>query len=302
MVGHRLAKMLSVGCILLFLGSCLLPPLVQSAPLLKTNSSDYNRAINLQSLIRVSWDANATAKPIIPRGELRVVLLNVTFCACGGYFAALLARLFVGRQVTATLQIVDKPSWCTASISSSTFAFYITSHLGDIQTRTTTLSISLSDQAPAFALGEITLKARVKPVHGYFGLINIMRGTTDKFTLTFVPAYKPLLKLDLPQGNTIETPPLVTVELPIIITNLGNGRTVVFINQSENANDWDIQVPAQVILDVGEQTTIMVQITAPANFSGDYYFQLGFTPAYYDDCSLVGNCIYEGFLAYYHST
>ena len=235
----------------------------------------------------------------MPRTELRVVNMNISFTIGGGYLASLFARLLSRHIVPTTLEIAHKPDWCIASLSNHVMEFTIPSHLGVIQTQPTTLSISLTGDAPAYHLGAITLRARIEPLYGFFGLIRFMQGTIDEATLSFYPAYQPLLFLTLPQGNTIETPPLTTVDLPVIIKNVGNGRSVIFTDL-DNPDHWPILFPSLFTLDVNQSLQIMVHITAPTNFTGDYVFILNFTPHFAYDLSQTGETITAGILAYYH--
>jgi hypothetical protein len=296
MEASRVAKIATIGCILLFLCTDLAP--AQATPI-RITESPRDIYIGLQPIIRFSWDGNATSKPIMPRTELRVVNMNISFTIAGGYLASLFARLLSHRIVLASLEIADKPDWCTATLSNYIMGFTIPSHLGVIQTQPTTLCISLSGDAPAYHLGAITLRARVEPLYGFFGLVRFMKGTTNEATLSFYPAYQPLLFLTLPQGNTIETPPLTTVDLPVIIKNVGNGRSVIFTDL-DNPDHWPILFPNQFTLDVNQSLQIMVHITAPTNFTGDYVFKLNFTPHFAYDLSQTGETVCTAILAYYH--
>jgi hypothetical protein len=127
-----------------------------------------------------------------------------------------------------------------------------------------------------------------------------MHGTTQVVNVTFIVAYKPLIMPSLPEGNIIETPPLVQVKLPIGITNLGNGRTCVLNEVVEYPSGWTVTLPAQLCLEVGDYWEMNLTIIAPSSFSGEESITVSFTPHSADNPSLIGETIYESILTYYH--
>jgi hypothetical protein len=133
---------------------------------------------------------------------------------------------------------------------------------------------------------------------GPFGLFTVMQSTTQVVNITFTVAYKPLIMLHLPEGNIVETPPLVQVELPIGIKNLGNGKTIVENEVVEYPSDWIVSLPSQVILDVDEYKEMNLTIIAPSNFSGEEMIRVSFTPHYYYNYSLIGSTAYITILTY----
>ena len=292
MYGYRGARVFAIGCIILLIASS--TSLVNAADV-RSSHVPRDTYAGLQSLLFLSWDANATSKPIMPQGELRSIKIIVSFVEGGGFLAPLFAYLMRGRQVEVHLQITQKPDWCTASLSSMTMAFSITSHLGTRSTYSTILSMAVSDKAPAYQLGSIGLRAQMDSLYGNFGLLRYMMGTTFETNMTIIPGYKGLLGVLLPEGNTFEAPPLATVNIPINVTNLGNGRTEVITNLS-NPQNWSIDLPYSFDVNVGQTNQCIVQVITPTNFSGDYVFYIGFTPHFAENMSQGGNTIYLGFL------
>jgi hypothetical protein len=104
----------------------------------------------------------------------------------------------------------------------------------------------------------------------------------------------------LPKGNIIKTPPLVQVELPIGITNLGNGKTIVQNEVVNYPSGWTVALPAQVVLEVNKYKEMNLTIIAPSNFSGEKTITVSFTPHSFDNYSLIGQTTYASILAYYH--
>jgi hypothetical protein len=103
----------------------------------------------------------------------------------------------------------------------------------------------------------------------------------------------------LPEGNIIETPPLVQVQLPIQITNLGNGKTIVENEVVSYPDGWTVSLPPQLILEVDEYKEINLSIIAPYAFSDEKSITMSFTPHSFDNYSLIGQTIYVSILAYY---
>jgi hypothetical protein len=199
------------------------------------------------------------------------------------------------------LSIIDKPEWCAATLSQGTLQCIIpppkeNSH----QIVHTQIAVQVSDVAPAFELCPVTIQAIIEPLHGPFGFLTMMLGTSQFVNVTFTVGYKPLIKLSLPETNIIETPPEIQVELPMGITNFGNGRTTVENEVLNCPDDWIVALPSQVILDVGEYKEINLSIIAPSNFSGVETIALGFTPHSSENYSLVGSLTVINILAYYN--
>jgi hypothetical protein len=296
----RIGKYLAVGIILLFFTSSIFPAIAK--PILVT-ANTIPHPVNffgLNSNVEISWDANQTEEPIIPRGELRTVLLKVSFWVTWGIFGRLINYLLKYTQVIITLSVVDKPEWCVGTISQGSLQCIIPPKENSHEIVHTQLAVQVADDAPAFELCPVTIQTTIEPKHGPFGIFTVMQGTTQVVNVTFTVAYKPLISFHLPQTDIIETPPLVQVELPIGITNLGNGRTTVENEVVNYPSDWIVVLPSQVILDVGEYKEINLSIIAPVNFSGVETISLGFTPHSSENYSLVGMLTIINVLAFYN--
>jgi len=127
-----------------------------------------------------------------------------------------------------------------------------------------------------------------------------MHGITKVVNVTFSVAYKPLIQPQFPETNVIEAPPLVQVELPIGIENLGNGKTIVVNEVVDNPDGWIVSIPDQLIVDVDEYQEMNLSIVAAEDFSGVETITVSFTPHSFDNYSLVGQTIYASFLAFYN--
>jgi len=297
---HIISKYVAIGIVVLFIGTCIIP--LTATPLTNTENDVPHPGsyFGLNSNIEISWAANQTEEPVIPRGPLRSVILDVSFWVTWGIFGRAINYIYRGVPIQLEVSVIDRPEWCVATLSQGTLLCIIpplkeNSH----EIVHTWLSVSVADDAPAFALCPITIQTTVKPLRGPFGFITVMHGITKVVNVTFSVAYKPLIQPFFPQTNLIETPPLVQVELPIGIKNLGNGRTIVANEVVDYPEGWIVSLPTQLILEVDEYKEMNLTIIAPSNFSDEETITVSFTPHSFDNYSLVGTITYASFLVYY---
>ncbi len=297
----QIGKYLAVGIILMFVGTSILP--AGAKPILTTANTvpHPGNFFGLKSNIDITWDANETKEPIIPRGCSRTVTLNALIGVTWGVFGRLIQHLLSGKQVIILVSVIDEPEWSTATLSQKTLTYTIPPpNENDYSVLHTCLTVAVAENAPAFKVFPVTIQATVEPLHCFFGVFTVLQGTTKIVNVTFSVAYKPLLGFVFPETDIIEAPPQIQVELPIGIENMGNGRTIVENEILDYPNDWIVALPSQVILDVGEYKEINLSIIAPLNFSGVETITLGFTPHSYENYSLVGSLTVINVLAFYN--
>ena len=295
-----IGKFLAVGIILLFFTSSIFPATAKPIHVTENTIPTPEKFFGLNSNVEISWDANQTKEPIIPRGELRTVQLDIAFWVTWGVFGRLISYLYHGKQIRLDLSIVDIPEWCIASISQKIFGLNLPKKENSYEEASTYLSVMVADNAPAFEVFPVTIQTTIEPSHGLFGFITILQGVTKVVNVTFTVGYKPLLQFSFPDTDIIETPPLVQVDFPIRISNLGNGKTIVENEVVNYPDGWNVSLPVQVVLDVCESKEINATILAPYNFSGEESITFKFTPHSYDNYSLVGESTYTTILAYYN--
>jgi len=246
---------------------------------------------NLQSVVNVSW-GNETQKPVIPRGELRQLDLTVTHTVTRGALGQFLLQLYTNTQITIDLTITETPSWCTATLSQGTIATVIIPDQST--TKTTQLSLQVADDAPAYGLGYVKIKATARK-------IAVIKGYEQEFTLSFIPDYKPLIQPTLPETNSKEIGPMDTAVFPIDIANLGNARTVVLLNVVSVPKDWNAVITSQITLEegTGSTGTAYLVVKPPKGFGYHYDEQtirISMQPVKADDFSKKGEINYESFL------
>ena len=248
--------------------------------------------MNLQSVITVSWSGNQTAQPVVPRGAIRPVDLDVSYVVTRGALGAGVIKLYGGKQAFVKLEVVESSEWVTATLQSDTVAFPISEEL---TTRSNIVSFQVSENAPAYGLGFIKIRASIGRLAG------LIEGFDQTFTLNFVPSYKPLIDPSLPETNTMEIGPLDTAVFPIDVENLGNARTIVFFEVVNVPENWNAVITSQVTLDerVGAKSTAYLVVKPDKGFG--YHFEektirVSMTPARADDLSDQGEVLYETFL------
>ena len=266
--------------------------LLMSLSITVVPSTSAGLLLNLQSVITVEWEANQTADPVLPRGELRPVNLRISYVVNKGALGGTLLSLWGSKQAFVNLEIVDKSSWVTATLALNTLSFPLSA---TEQSKTTSVSFQVEENAPAFGLGYIKIKASVDKMAG------IIEGFEQTFTLNFVPDYKPLINPSLPQENTKEIGPMDTAVFPIQVENLGNARTIVLFDVVTVPDDWNAVITSQVTLDEEKGSTNTAYLVIKPNKSFGYHFdeqtiKISMKPVKADDYSKEGTTLYESFL------
>ncbi len=246
---------------------------------------------NLQSQLNVSW-GNETNEPLVPRGELRTLTLVITHTIARGAAGDAVLVSMSGSLIPIHVTVVETPSWCTATISQGTLSVVVQpNQLSTVQTQ---LSIQVDDNAPAYSLGYIKVKASAETV----GLIE---GYDNEFTLSFVPAYKSFISPSYPESYSKDIGPMDTAVFPIDIENMGNARTIVFLKIVNIPKDWVALVTDQVVLEeaAGSSATAYLVIKPPKSFgyhNEEASIQVSMQPVYADDYSKKGEITTQTFL------
>lgn len=175
-------KFLVASIVLSVLGVGAIPVLAQPIAMEPEPAPGFWEHFGLFSNIVVSWDANMTEEPIIPRGEIRSVPLKCSFSVIYGVLGRLIHLLLRNHLVIMTVSIVEMPEWCTAVISQGSLSVLMPPAEGTITTVTTWLSVQVRDQAPAFEICPVKIQVTVEPRHGPLGFIPLLQGFTQNFS------------------------------------------------------------------------------------------------------------------------
>jgi hypothetical protein len=231
-------------------------------------------------------------EPVVPRGELRQLDLVIKHRVTRGVLGQFLLNLYKGQQIMIDLQIVEVPSWCTATLSMGTVSMFVDPN--EYDEKTTVLSLQVDDDAPAYGLGYVRIRATAKKV----GLINSFE---KEFTLNFIPDYKPLIQPSLPDSNTKLIGPMDTASFRINVQNLGNARTKVKLSIVDVPDGWTAIVTDEIILEegVGSTNTAHLVVKPPKGFGYHYEektITVSMLPVKADDETKVGALTYATFL------
>lgn len=255
------------------------------------NNEQQKSLFGLQSIISVSWNSSQTSEPLVPNGAAQDITLDVSYCVVHGIFGRIILWYYLVtlERVTVTIEIVDKPDYCSADLSNSQLSFLIDDEITVGQTK---LVVSVNQYAPAFEPFNIQLKASVDSVFGPFGFLPFIDGDQQIFNLSLMADYFPLLDVT-PEYNYLETTPGTMVIDPITVENLGNGKTLVDTQIINLPSGWiAIISPAQLAIDVNESEMTNVSITPPWDFYGEGTITLSFTPKYYYNQAHQGTPVY----------
>jgi hypothetical protein len=240
--------------------------------------------LNLSSYVDVGWGNETLDKPLVPLGAAKSLTLDVRYGVTkGAVLSQAFFTLYQGRQVNIKLEVIEKPDWCTATLKSATITTAVTS--GET-TLSTTLTLRVDENAPAFGAGYVTIEASVPKI----GAID---GYNQVFTLEFSPAYLPMISAQLPEGNSKSIGPLDTAVFPIEVENMGNARTTVFFKIDNVPEGWIAVVTDDITLDEGKGSmgTVYLTIKPPKGFgyhNDDRSIVVTMTPARAEDLRNLG--------------
>jgi hypothetical protein len=246
---------------------------------------------NFQSILNVSW-GNETQQPFVPRGEIRTVRIVITHTVTKTAGGKGVLSTLKGALIPIHVEIVEKPSWCSATVQQGTLSVTVQPDI--TSTVETTIAIQVTNNAPANSLGYIKVKATADRT-------SIIEGFENVFTLSFIPAYKSLINPSLPETNMKEIGPMDTAVLPITISNLGNARTIVFLDVTSIPEDWVAVVTSQLTLEegAGSYGTAYLIVKPPKSFgyhNDEQTIKVSMQPVDAGDYSKRGEITYQTFL------
>jgi hypothetical protein len=202
---------------------------------------------------------------------------NVSFSVTKGYFGQMILWycLLTQQDVNVTVTIEDVPSWCTAYFTQPQLRFAVD---GSSSTQQTSLFVSVNEHAPAFELFYMTINVSVDTLKGPFGFLPFVQGSYTTAGIGFSATYRPLLDVTV-EDPFVETTPGTTVVVPITVSNLGNGETLVSTIIDDPPEGWMFTIdPSQLIIGVNDSKVTNLSITPPADFYGERVISLWFTP------------------------
>ncbi len=249
-----------------------------------SNNIHLKGLFKLQSILNINWDGNI--EPLQPGGASCNIPLNISCVVTGGIFGEYILWYYriTNQYLDVSLDLEEIPSYCHSSLSTTQLQFPIT-NTPTYQIVQMTLAVDYT--APAYEALSLKINASVDDKKGPLGLFTIIEGYQRTSMIFFIADYLPLLAIRL-EDNVIQTTPGITVNVPIDVKNLGNGKTTVFATIEEVPSGWIGIVTDQVDLEVDENKSMILQIRTPTNFNGNRVFTLYFTPHFSHDLSKMG--------------
>ncbi len=258
-------------------------------------STSAGLLFNLQSVVSVGYSGNETEQPVVPRGSIINVQMDVTYYVTRGVLGQGILLAYQGKNAFVKLEIVGQSEWLTANLMKDTVPFSIST---EKQSSTFNVAFQASENAPAYAQGFITIKASVAN-------LGLIEGFEQEFTLPVFPAYKPLIDPSLPETNTKKIGPMDTAVFPIEIKNLGNAETIVFLVVETVPVGWNAIITSQVTLAEaeGSSATAYLVVKPPKGFGyhdDENTIKISMEPVRADNQKDRGEKIYENFLIESH--
>jgi hypothetical protein len=297
-------RILVLGIIILFLGLSFNPIQVSSTTLINHNEKPGEIFFGLKSHIDITWDENESLLPIMPNHGVRDLSLNISYWITWGIFGRITNHLLKNGVVDIIIEIVDMPEFCEASFLTNVTLLPFPDKQNLNESYINYIFITIDENAPAYEEFNITIQAKMDhEIKGPLGLITFLNSATKTVNITLIPDYWGCVKYKLPEGNIIETPPLIEKQLPIIVYNCGNGKTLIESEIISAPPDFIIYIePEILILDVLENKTMYLKVIAPSNFSGIVTIHTKFTPSFLGRPELQGPPEIIIFSFYYFSS
>ena len=258
-----------------------------------TQSSAKDPIYNAKVNIRLEWSDVDFEEPIIPRDEIVTLNLSVILeIKVGASFGTGLLEGYISRQATAIIElmILEYPSWCYSTLKYNR----LITNISEFAEAKTQLFININENAPAYTQGYIKIRARVDD-------LGLIKGDNQIFTLTFRPAFFPLIKTELPNINTKEINPNSNAIFPIKVENAGNAKTKVFFDVENVPDGWSAVIRDSIILGETPGSEEIVYLTViPSNDFGYHYeesiINVKITPTFADNTDEIGTSIYGYFI------
>jgi hypothetical protein len=237
------------------------------------------------SIVDIWWEGeNESGVIVTPYEELIPYTLEVRYSITRGPFGRAIYSLFyTGRRADIKLEIIDYPEWSNVYLPTNTMTIPLQTNPTKMVERSITIMIGVAEDAPAFLDGTISIRATVPKI----GMIQEFDKTIQ---LPFKPDYLPLIDAQANIQHKL-IGPMDTAEIPIRVTNYGNGKTKALFRVTSVPENWGAIVTDQIILEPDQEDTIYLSIKPPKSFG--YHddlnvFTIEFIPAWAENIAIRG--------------
>jgi len=256
----------------------------------KTTQDGIFDFLKAESEIKLNYDESLVKDPLKPGLDYNIPL-NISY-SISGMFTGFYSKILKKSMATIVLS-VESNEYCTASISADSVNTNITSEETNIGINPVVTVVINSDAVARTDL-KITVKAKSKEVKGPLGLFPwVKESDNETLEITIEPEYVPLIEIES-DFNFKEIPPFNITELPVNITNKGNGKTKVLIEALDLTKHFNVTLPDSILLEIQETKQVIIEVEPDNDFDQEL-LNISFTPSYYDDTSLTGSSTIQTF-------
>lgn len=232
----------------------------------------------------VTLTAPTAQENIIPGSGVLLIPLSTSFTLSGiGRNTVATSSLLMDTPLTIQLKVESTADWVTATIDNP----QVLSMLDDKEPKISNLKITVTEKAPAFQFGSVTISTTTTEIKG---LLFTIAQDIRSWTVSFVVGYWPVVSYQAPKGTSMQVSPGDTkgADIPIDVINLANGPTHVTIVPETPKGDWSINIASSVDLNSaanqnseGTKQTVHLIIKPPNGFgfhNERQTFKVQFTP------------------------
>jgi hypothetical protein len=239
----------------------------------------------------ISYDTSQTQEVITPLEDTFNIDIFVYYQVTGPAtrFGSIPENMDLTTDVYIDLEIDNAtlPDFVSASITPNLISADISQELTRAKQQVI-LFVKVDENAPAFLDFSIKIKATARETSSRFGLVTIDSITTSA-EVFMQPNFVPSISVSEPEGNQFNISSNNQAKIPINVTNLGNGRTLIDFELLNEPKYWTLNIQESVILEVGEETTVYLHVKPDDKPNQRHVIQLRITPSYYRDKSLSGD-------------
>jgi hypothetical protein len=225
------------------------------------------RFLRTTPIITVTHDR--TTENVIPISGVLNINLSTSFSLTGiGANFVQYQSLLKDSAITITLDVSTEHDWVDASITNSPATLKVNE---PGKTWRSEIQLTVTEKAPAFTLGKVTVTATSSKLAG-IGVV--IEERTETFEIPFEIGYWGVVSINPTEGNFKEIGPRSEAAFPVELYNVGNGVTYIAIEPIDPIpSGWVISGPSSRILqsdDIagqeGARSTIFMTIKPPFDF------------------------------------
>ena len=202
----------------------------------------------------------------IPNSGVIIGELKVYFKLTGiiGHYVETSSSLR-GTTIGIHLEVEETEPWINANLKDD----LVQMRIGDDTPYSTSVQITVTEQAPAFKQGKVKVKATSPEISGLF-FTRVKEGEV-MVDIPFIVGYWPVLSSEI-EKSFMEISPLKVTNIPIKLGNIGNGPTYVMIEIVDKPEKWNFTYPTSLVLGspaLGQENEkeVEIQVRPPKYFS-----------------------------------